>query len=108
MSSRNKAIMAAAVLAVVIIVPTIANAGSDHDTGDRSAPISGSALDRASTAALDHLGGGEVTGTEVGDKESLYEVEVTLDDGTQVDVQLDENFQVVGSETDRSDDDQDG
>ena len=45
-------------------------------------------------------GGGRVTGTEVGDEESLYEVEVTLDDGSQVDVQLDEQFRVVGSEAD--------
>ena len=33
-------------------------------------------------------------------KPSLYEVEVTLDDGRQVDVQLDETFAVVGSEGD--------
>lgn len=30
-----------------------------------------------------------MTGTEAGDEESCYEVEVTLDDGTEVDVQLD-------------------
>jgi hypothetical protein len=36
----------------------------------------------------------------VGDEESLYEVEVTLDDGRQVDVQLDESFAVVGTEGD--------
>ncbi len=41
---------------------------------------------------------GEVTDTEVGDEESCYEVEVNLDDGRQVDVQLDEDFAVVGSE----------
>lgn len=41
-----------------------------------------------------------MTGTEVGDEESYYEVEVTRDDGSQVDVQLDENFVVVGSSTD--------
>jgi hypothetical protein len=29
---------------------------------------------------------------------------VTLDDGTQVDVQLDEDFQVVGTEDDGTDD----
>ena len=41
--------------------------------------------------------------TEVGDEESYYEVEVTLDDGSQVDVQLDRSFAVVGSEADRED-----
>ena len=40
-----------------------------------------------------------MTETEVGDEESCYyEVEVTLDDGSQVDVQLDEGFNVVGDE----------
>ena len=45
-------------------------------------------------------GGGTVTGTEVGDEESYYEVEVTKADGSQVDVQLNDNFLVVGSKTD--------
>jgi hypothetical protein len=36
----------------------------------------------------------------VGDEESYYEVEVTRSDGSQVDVQLDRDFQVVGSEGD--------
>jgi hypothetical protein len=49
-----------------------------------------------------------VTGTEVGDEESYYEVEVTLDDGTQVDVQLDKGFRVVGSEADGADDETGG
>jgi hypothetical protein len=47
-----------------------------------------------------------VTETEVGDEESLYEVEVTLDDGTQVDVQLDEDFNVVGDERDGAGEDE--
>ena len=57
--------------------------------------ITGSALERAEAAALDHLGEGTVSATEVDDEESYYEVEVTLDDGSQVDVQLDKDFQVV-------------
>ena len=71
---------------------------------DNEAPITGEALERASAAALAHTGGGRVTETEVGDEESMYEVEVTLDDGSQVDVQLDENFNVVGDEEDGADD----
>ena len=62
--------------------------------------ISGDALDRASAAALDYVGQGRVTGSEVGDEESYYEIEVTLDDGSQVDVQLDESFNVVSQEAD--------
>jgi hypothetical protein len=72
--------------------------GDSNDT-----PITGDALTRAGAAALAHTGGGRVTGTEVGDEESLYEVEVTLDDGTQIDVQLDENFNVVANKVDTED-----
>jgi uncharacterized membrane protein YkoI len=72
---------------------------SDDDGSDRA--ITGSALDRASQAALKETGGGKVTETEVGDEESYYEVEVTNADGSQTDVQLDRAFKVVGSETDR-------
>ena len=67
-------------------------------------PITGTDLDRATAAALQATGGGRVTGTELGDEESMYEVEVTLDDGSQVDVQLDEQFRVVSNEADSEDD----
>jgi hypothetical protein len=76
-----------------------ATGGSDSTEGPDVA-ITGDALQKASDAALASTGGGRVTGTEVGDEESLYEVEVTLDNGDQVDVQLDEGFAVVGSKTD--------
>ena len=83
-----------------------AQSGDDGDDGDEvDTPISGSDLERASAAALVATGGGRVTGTEVGDEESYYEVEVTLDDGSQVDVQLDEGFHVVGSDADAEADD---
>ena len=72
-----------------------AGAGDDNE-----APITGDALDKASAAALESTGEGRVTETEVGDEESYYEVEVTLDDGSQVDVQLDRSFNVVGSSAD--------
>jgi hypothetical protein len=92
-------------------------AGGDDDEGSDK-PIAGTALDRASAAALEHTGGGRVTETETGDEESWYEVEVTRGDGSQVDVQLDREFHVVGSEgdddhgerddDDRGEDDRDG
>lgn len=70
--------------------------------------ITGAALEQASTVALAYTGEGRVTETEAGDEESYYEVEVTLDNGREVDVQLDENFNVVGSEADDgSEDDRD-
>ena len=71
-----------------------------------SSPISGSALDKASAAALEATGGGQVSETETGDEESYYEVEVTRDDGSQVDVQLDRGFNVVGSEGDDESEDE--
>ena len=75
------------------------DASEDSNEGPDT-PIAGSELDQASASALEHTGGGQVTETEVGDEESYYEVEVTLDDGSQVDVQLDRAFNVVGEETD--------
>jgi uncharacterized membrane protein YkoI len=68
--------------------------------GDSEQAITGGALDQASAAALQATGGGQVTDTEVGDEESYYEVEVTRDDGSQTDVQLDRQFNVVGQSAD--------
>ena len=79
-------------------IATAASGGGDDEGSEKA--ISGAALDRASSAALSETGGGKVTATEVGDEESYYEVEVTRSDGSQVDVQLDRDFQVVGSEGD--------
>jgi len=91
---------AAAAVAVGIGGTALATASSDSDQ-----PITGPALDRASAAALAHTGGGRVTDTEIGDEESYYEVEVTMPDGRQIDVQLDEQFVVVGSSADEQPDD---
>jgi len=96
MRTRTKVMIGSAAVAAAAAVPAAANAAGDVDT-----PITGPALEQASRAALDHLGGGRVTGTEVGDEESYYEVEVTLEDGSAIDVQLDRNFAIVGSERDR-------
>ena len=97
--TRKLAVVAALVLAVGAIGGGVAvAAGGDDDATDT--PITGAALQKASVAALASTGGGKVTGTEVGDEESRYEVEVTLDDGSQVDVQLDDRFRAVGSEAD--------
>jgi uncharacterized membrane protein YkoI len=97
MRNRTKALIAAAVVSTIGIGTGVAIAtGGD----DAERPITGSALDKAKAAALDHVGEGRVTETEVGDEESYYEVEVTKDDGSQVDVQLDEDFNVVGSDED--------
>lgn len=100
MNRRSKitSILAAALVAGAIGTGVAAAAGGDDDATEVS--ITGSALDKASAAALEHTGEGRVTETEVGDEESYYEVEVTLEDGSEVDVQLDRSFSVVGSEGD--------
>ena len=79
MQRRTKAIALAATIAGATVAGTGIAAAAGGD--DHEAPISGTDLDLASAAALDHTGGGRVTGTKVGDEESYYEVEVTLDDG---------------------------
>jgi hypothetical protein len=97
---RKLAIAAALVVVVGAVSGGVAiAAGGDDDASET--PITGAALGQATAAALAHTGGGRVTGTEVGDEESLYEVEVTMGDGRQVDVQLDEGFNVVGAEGDQ-------
>lgn len=89
---------AAAVVGLTTAGASIAAASGGGDDDATDTPIAGTDLDRASAAALAHTGEGRVTGTEVGDEESFYEVEVTLDSGGQVDVQLDEQFNVVTSD----------
>jgi uncharacterized membrane protein YkoI len=99
MSKKTKvALVLAGALAIGGATAGYAVATSDDDATDT--PITGTALDKASAAALAQTGGGRVTGTEVDDEESYYEVEVTLPGGGQVDVQLDRGFQVVESKTD--------
>jgi len=97
---RNRTIIISSIagLATIAVAGTAGASQVGGDDNDR--PITGDALVRASAAALTNTGEGRVTGTEVGDEDSYYEVEVTLDDGSQVDVQLDENFEVVGTHPD--------
>lgn len=68
--------------------------------GDDDAPLTGSALDRATAAALEHTGGGTVIETEVGDDGAAYGVEVRLNDGRVVEVVLDADFHVTGQNPD--------
>jgi uncharacterized membrane protein YkoI len=101
--ARRRTGKKAAVIAGVAAVVAMGGAGTaiaSYDDDPTDTPITGGALERAEEAALAETGGGTVTETEVGDEESKYEVEVTLDNGSQVDVQLDKDFKVVGSEQD--------
>lgn len=98
MKTRTKLIAAGVVVAAVAAGGAGVVAAASGD--DTEPAITGDALYRATAAALAHTGGGSVTETEAGDEDSYYEVEVTLEDGSQVDVQLDEHFNIVGSADD--------
>jgi hypothetical protein len=67
-------------------------------TGDDDAPLTGDTLDKAVAAAKAAAGEGTVTDTEHDD--NGYEVEIRRPDGTQVEVDLDRAFTVLGSEVD--------
>ena len=107
MQKKTKILIGGAVAAAVAAGGTgvAVASGSAADDDGFEMPITGDALDWASAVALDHTGEGRVTETEIEDEDSYYEVEVTLDDGSQVDVQLDEEFNVVGTEQDGPGDD---
>jgi hypothetical protein len=103
---HKKALVVIGVVAAVAMIGGGLGIAGAMGGDDSEEPITGTALEKASEAALAHTGEGRVTETEVGDEESYYEVEVTLDDGSQVDVQLDEGFNVVSDESDGVDDDE--
>jgi hypothetical protein len=88
-------------IAVLVIVLGAISAGfAIAAAGGDEQPLTGTNLEKATAAALAHTGGGTVTETETGDDGAAYSVEVRLDDGSQVEVNLDENFQVIGQDAD--------
>jgi hypothetical protein len=95
--NRKIILIVALVLALGALSAGIAIAAG---VGDDDKPLTGSTLDKATAAALEYTGGGTVVETEVGDDGAAYGVEIRLDNGTQVEVNLDEDFNVIGRETD--------
>lgn len=88
------ALIVAAVAVVGIGTGAVFAAGGDDK------PLEGNAYDKATAAAIEHVGGGTVIETEVGDDGAAYGVEVRKDDGSVVEVNLDADFNVIGSEPD--------
>jgi len=86
--------------AVVVVVGALSAGIAIAAGGGDEQPLTGSTLEQATDAALAHTGGGKVVETETGDDGAAYSVEIQLDDGSQVEVNLDENFEVIGSEAD--------
>lgn len=101
--ARKKIVIAGAVVAALAVATGAGAARAvGGDDGD-GRPITGDALVRARAVALAETGGGRVTATEAGDQEGAYEVEVTLDNGRQVDVHLDSSFRVIDRSADHGD-----
>lgn len=96
---KGMVIAVAAIAALGVGGVTIAGAaGGDDDASQKS--ISANTLEKASAAALDHTGGGEVTETEAGDEEGAYEIEVRREDGSSVDVHLNKDFELLSQVND--------
>jgi Peptidase propeptide and YPEB domain len=98
MNRRTKLGVAGA--AAVLVIGAGSFLGIAAATGGDDEPLSGETRDRAVAAALASTGGGTVTETEAGDDGATYEVEVRKADGSQVEVQLNSDFGVIGSEAD--------
>jgi uncharacterized membrane protein YkoI len=99
MSINRKTVAVAAVAAALAAGGVgIANAV----TGDSEEQVTGPDADKAKAAALDAVGGGTVSEIEYQEAGSagFYEVEVTRDDGSQVEVHLDGEYQLVGTAAD--------
>lgn len=89
-----------------VILPTLAavailGIGGGVFAATASDELEGSERDRVAAAAVDAVGGGTAVSVESGDDPGeAYEVEVRKDDGTEVDVALDLDLEVVGQEAD--------
>ena len=76
-------------------------AGPGLDDSALDDDLTGADYDRAAAAALAAAGGGTVTDADRSDDTGVaYEVDVRLDDGTEVDVDLDQAFGVVRTDVD--------
>jgi hypothetical protein len=98
-----------AIAAAMVLLVGASVAYATGSSGDSSGQATGPNLEKAKSVALEQTNGGRVTGTEVGDEEGYYEIEVTRVDGSQVDVHLDREFNVLSTPADHeSPDDKDG
>jgi hypothetical protein len=98
------------IAAAVAIVVALGGAGIAYANGggaDSEEQLTGPDAQKAKSAAIAAVGGGTLTEVERDDGDDgygtsggVYEVEVTRDDGTQVEVHLDGDYNVVGQEAD--------
>jgi len=102
MNTRTKAVAIGATVLVLGGIGTSAVVATA--TGADLNPVNDSVPADAEQAALDEVGSGKVTDSETDDEGGAYEIEVTRDDGTQVDVHLDSDFSVLSTDEDGVDD----
>ena len=95
----RKTKLAIGVTTALVVAGIGTGVGVAASSGDDT-PLQGSDYEQATAAALEHVGGGTVIETEVGDDGGAYGVEIRLEDGSVVEVTLDADFQVVNSTAD--------
>lgn len=87
--------------AAAVVLALGVGSGIAYATGGSPEQPTGPNIEKAKGVALGQTNGGRVTGTEVEDEEGFYEVEVTEDDGSQVEIHLDRDFDVLGTSADQ-------
>jgi uncharacterized membrane protein YkoI len=98
-SMRNAKTLLIALAAVTVLLVGAGVAYATSSTDDSTEHSTGPGMEKAKSVALEHVNG-RVTATEFQDEEGYYEVEVTKPDGTQVDVHLDKNYNVLNAQSD--------
>jgi uncharacterized membrane protein YkoI len=96
------------IAAALALLVALGGAGIAYANGaDSEENLTGPDAQKAKSAAIAAVGGGTITGVERDDGDdgygtggSVYEVEVTRDDGSQVEVHLDGDYDIVGQQAD--------
>jgi uncharacterized membrane protein YkoI len=95
------------IAAAVAMLVALGAAGIAYaNAGDSEEQVTSPDADKAKSAAIAAVGGGTVTEVERDDGDDgygtsgVYEVEVTREDGSQLEVHLDGDYKVVGQEAD--------
>ena len=91
------------IAAAVAMLVALGGAGIAYaNGGDSEEQLTGPEAQKAKSAAIAAVGGGTVTEVERDDGNGIgaFEVEVTRDDGSQLEVHLDGGYDVVGQAAD--------
>jgi uncharacterized membrane protein YkoI len=91
------------IAAAVAMLVALGGAGIAYaNAGDSEEQVTGPDAEKAESAAIAAVGGGTVTGVERddGNGTGAFEVEVTREDGSQLEVHLDGDYNVVGQQAD--------